>query len=130
MRVFLLVAIVCALIAPATVHAQPGPGRPDTIGAVRAASGEIVLVWTPVPTATGYIIFRGETAIDLEPIAFVSTTYYVDLSPSRDVWYGVAATDGTNTSDSHDMDTGTEGEACVSGSGRDVSVNAQSCVHN
>lgn len=129
MRVVLLAALVLALVVPHTVHAQGAPARPDDVLSIRTPSGAIVLVWTPVPEATGYVIYRGTSLVALQPIEVVSTSFYLDLTPHPGVvWYGVASTDGVNTSQPHNTNTGQDGEACVENNGGKVWVNAGSCV--
>lgn len=129
MRFLLLACLASALVLPATVHAQGTPERPDTIIAVRAGHGEIALVWTPVPTAVGYVIYRGPSLVTLQPIAIVSTSYFFDPSPSPDIWYGVASTDLMgHVSTPHSTNTGQQGQACVSSNGDKYEVHAEGCV--
>jgi len=129
LRVFLLAALVLALLAPPTVDAR-GPAAPNDVFAVRGSEGQIALVWTPAEYATYYVVYRGETPTELHPIAWVATSYFIDPAPQPGVsWYGVASSDGVHTSTPHNVNTGRDGEACVTHNGSGVSVNAQGCTN-
>ena len=129
MRVFLLAVIALALVVPSTVHAQGAPAKPDWVIGLRTADGEIALVWTPVPAATGYIVYRGPSLVTLQPIAMVTASFFIDTSPAPGVvWYGVASTDGVGTSDPHEFNAGHDGANCVDSNGGKVAVNAQACT--
>src|SRR5439155_24238109 len=102
---------------------------PDVTLSVRTSSGTIALAWTPVPSASGYVLYRGPSPTDLEPFDVVADSFYIDTSPAPGItWYAIASTDGVNLSQSHSTNTGRDGQECVSSSGSHVTVNQQSCV--
>lgn len=129
MRPILLAAALFALVTPSGALAKDSIASPEEIILIQTSSGNVALVWSPVAGATGYVVYRGSSPDALQPVEIVSTPFYISMTPSPDVqWYGIAATDGTTTSEPNSAPTGPQGQDCISTSGSQVTVNSHACV--
>ena len=92
MRVPFVVLAIVALIptAAAVAYTPEKPLATQLVG----VEGVVLISWTPVPAAEGYVVYRGTTADDLQVIERTTTPKYLDIGAPADAVYGVSVIEG------------------------------------